>query len=475
MPRIPCTMVSFAFPTLTLPASALALALLLAGCGSTEYTRPEVFVPKEWPGEQQYGMKGPVAGKVEWRNYFADLRLQRLIERALEYNHDMRLAAIRVEEARAAYGVTNADRTPTLSLNATGSVASVPTSVSSATTGYTSSRYDLTNSMLSYEIDLWGRLANLSDAAKANLLATEASRRAMRATLIGAVANVYYTQLEQVETLSLAKATVLNREMALEIIIQAFEGGAVSRLEVLQAESVLEAAKSAVSLSAGQLANAENLMRSLIGELPADLPQGKGLTASLDTEFMTGLPSEVLLERPDILAVEQRLIAANANINAARAAFLPKILLTAGFGMASRSLVNLFTAGQAWSFAPSVSIPVFDGGRTAGNLDLAVIRQNIAVVEYERAIQQAFREVADLLASRASFVEQVRSAEASLKVQDGRLLVVQARHKAGAANYLEVLDVLRDQFAAQRTLIQARRGQLSTAAQLFKALGGGGE
>jgi multidrug efflux system outer membrane protein len=190
---------------------------------------------------------------------------------------------------------------------------------------------------------------------------------------------------------------------------------------------------------------------------------------------MTGLPSEVLLQRPDILAVEQRLIAANANINAARAAFLPKILLTAGFGMASRSLVNLFTAGQAWSFAPSVSIPVFDGGRTAGNLDLAVIRQNIAVVEYERAIQQAFREVADLLASRASFIEQVRSAEASLKVQDGRLLVVQARHKAGAANYLEVLDVLRDQFAAQRTLIQARRGQLSTAAQLFKALGGGGE
>lgn len=465
-------MASFAFPYLNFPVSVLALTLVLAGCAQTEYQRPEVFVPSAWPGGT-YGAKGPVASKLAWRNFFADPRLQKIIDISLDYNHDMRIAVVRVEEARAAYGVTNADRKPTVSLNATGSMASVPTSVSATTTGYTSSRFDLTNSMLSYEIDLWGRLANISEAARANLLASDASRRSIRMTLIGAVANVYYQQLELEESLSLAKATVLNREMALEIINQAFERGAVSRIEILQAESALEAARSALSLTEGQRASAENLMRSLVGPLPADLPLGKGLELPLDTEFMTGLPSEVLLNRPDIIAVEQRLIAANANINAARAAFLPKILLTAGFGLASRSLANLFSAGQAWSFAPSVSLPVFDGGRNEGSLDLAVIRQSIAVVEYERAIQQAFREVADLLASRASFIEQVRSAEATLKAQNGRLLVLQARHKAGATNYLEVLDALRDQFAAQRALLQVRRGQLSTAAQLFKALGGG--
>jgi multidrug efflux system outer membrane protein len=387
----------------------------------------------------------------------------------------MRIAVIRVEEARAAFGVASADRLPTVNLNASNAVTVTPATIFGPDgKEIVSKRFDLTNTMVSYEIDLWGRLASLSEASRASLLSTDATRRSVRISLIAAVANTYYSMQEAETSLSLAKATVLNREMALEIIQQAFERGAVSQLEVLQAESVLEAAKSAVSLIEGQRASSENLMVSLVGRMPDDLPVGKGLNQSLDSSFMTGLPSEVLLARPDIVAVEQRLVAANANVAAARTAFLPKLLLTAGFGLASKSLASLFSAGsQAWNYTPSVSLPIFDGGRTESSFDLAQARQNIAVVEYERAIQQAFREVSDLLAQRASTMEQARSAEANLKVQDGRLLVMQARHKAGAATYMEVLDVLRDQFAAQRQVVQIRRGELSTAAQLFKALGGG--
>lgn len=456
------------------PTISIALIMAMSGCAAPEYKRPSVELPQKWP-VSSYGKAGPVAAKVAWRDFFTDPRLRVLIDAALLKNQDMRIAVIRVEEARATLGITSADKLPTVNLNASNAVTVTPPAIFGPDgKEIVSKRFDLSGTMVSYELDLWGRLANLTDAAQANLLSTEATRRSVRISLIAAVANTYYSLLEAEASLSLAKATVLNREMALEIVQQAFERGAVSQLEVLQAESVLEAAKSAVSLIEGQRASSENLMVSLVGRMPDNLPVGKGIYQSLDSDFMTGLPSEVLLARPDIVAVEQRLMAANANVAAARTAFLPKLLLTAGLGLASKSLSSLFSASsQAWNYTPTLSLPIFDGGRAESSLDLAKVRQNIAVVEYERAIQQAFREVSDLLAQRASTMEQARSAEASLKVQDGRLLVMQARHKAGASTYMDVLDALRDQFAAQRQLVQIRRGELSTAAQLFKALGGG--
>jgi multidrug efflux system outer membrane protein len=263
--------------------------------------------------------------------------------------------------------------------------------------------------------------------------------------------------------------------MVLAIVNQAVAQGAAARLDVLQAESTLESARSSVPLIEAQLASAENMLRMLVGRTREGLPVGLGLDGQQMTDaFNVGLPSDVLLARPDVISAEQRLIAANANIGAARAAFFPKMALTMGLGIASRSLWSLFAPGsRTWNFQPMISTPVFDGGRAEGNLDLAVIRQNMAVIEYERTIQQAFREVADLLASRASFIEQIRSAEATLKVQEGRFIVAEARFKVGAASYIEVLDALRDRYGAQRTLTQTRRGQLSTTAQLYKALGGG--
>ncbi len=451
------------------------LTLLLAGCfGTAEYRRPAVDLPARWP-DGAYGRQGTPAASIEWRSYFRDTRLQSLIAAALANNQDMRVAALRVDEARATLGITNADRVPTVSLNTAGARAGIPRSLTGSTGGETTTgRYDLGTSMLSYEVDLWGRLANLSESARATLLANEASQQSVRSALVGAVANVYYALAEMEETVSLSKATVLNRQMVLEILEKAFAQGAASRMDILQMESQVEQAKAGVSLAEGQRANAENLLRSLVVRMPNELPVGRGLDAVLDSEFLTGTPSDVILARPDIVAAEQRLVAANANLAAARAAFFPKIVLTAGLGLASRSLMALFDAGtRAWNFQPSMSMPLFDGGRTESSEDLAQVRRDLAVAEYERVIQQAFREVADLLAARSAFREQVRSAEAGLKALDGRLRVVEARYRSGAANQMEVLDALRDQLAAQRTLVQVRRGELTTAAQLFKALGGG--
>jgi multidrug efflux system outer membrane protein len=454
---------------------AVSLASVVAGCSQApEYKRPELAIPSQWPVRGDGVDRGRLPTQLGWRQFFRDPRLQGLIIAGLDYNHDMRAAVVRVEEARAAYGISKADQLPSLSLNATRSVSGTPPSVTGGPGETQYTRTDLINS-LSYEVDFWGRIASLSEAAKANLLATEESRRSIRLTLIGAVANIYFNMLEMEETLSLAKATVLNREMVLAIVNQAVTHGAAARLDVLQAESALESARSSVPLIEAQLASANNMLRMLVGRTREGLPLGLGLDGQqMNDAFSVGLPSDVLLARPDVISAEQRLVAANANIGAARAAFFPKMALTMGLGIASRSLWALFAPGsRTWNFQPTIATPVFDGGRAEGNLDLAVIRQNLAVIEYERAIQQAFREVADLLASRESLIEQLRSAEATLKVQEGRFIVAEARFKVGAASYIEVLDALRDRYAAQRTLIQTRRGQLSTTAQLYKALGGG--
>lgn len=456
--------------------SFLLVAALLAGCSQIgDYTRPAAPVAESWPDAAAPGGKR-VAAQTEWRTFFPDPRLQALIAAALERNRDMRMAVARIEEARAQYGITRADRLPTVNANFGRNAAMTPgEAVGGTNTSISGQRYDFTLSTVSYEVDFWGRVNGLSESARASYLSSEEARRAMRLSLIADVANAYFTLLEMSERTQLARAGVGAREKALALVARGREAGFASALDYLQAESALEAARAEVAILDRERAAAANLLQFLVGGFPESLPAGRTLaTQDVDADLAAGLPAEVLVARPDVIAAEQRLIAAHANIGVARAAFWPKILLTASVGVASRALATLFAPGHnSWAFQPSLNMPLFDGGRNAGNIDLAEARKVIAVADYEKTVQQAFREVADLLAARTTMTEQRRSAEANLKVQDERLKVAQALFKGGQTGYLDVLDAQREHFAAQQSTVQVRRAQLSASAQLYKALGGG--
>jgi len=443
-------------------------AALLAACSMTpEYHRPAAPVPEQWPG----GETGQAA-KLDWQTFFPDPRLHALIAAALEHNRDLAIAVARVEEARAQYGIARADRLPTVNVAASRSAAHVPADLSSTGRESTSQRYDVDLAVTSFEADFWGRVASLSEAAKANYLATEQARRAFRLSLISDVANAYLTLLEMQERQALAMNTVKTRSQYLTMIAKRREVGLAGDLDYLSADGALQTARADLASLERQRAAAENALRLLVGASP-DLPAGKPLAdQGIVADIPVGLPSEVLLKRPDVLSAEQALKAANANIGAARAAFFPRLLLTAAFGTASSQLAGLFDAGsRAWTFQPVLTYPLFDFGRTAANRDVAEARKVIAVAQYEKTIQQAFREVADLLAGRRTLVEQLAAQEAGAKQQRERVRLVTARYEAGVSSYLEVLDAQRDQFAAEQGAVQTRRALLATAAQFYKTLG----
>jgi multidrug efflux system outer membrane protein len=440
-----------------------------------DYHRPELPVPAQWPQLPQVaGAADP--GTLEWRAFFSDPRLEGLIAAALENNRDMRIAVARVEEARALYGIARPDRLPTLNLAASRSAALTPGDLSLAGRPLNSQRYDVGLSMLSYELDFWGRVKSLNDAAMAAYLASEQARRAFRLSLIADVANAYLQLEEMDERASLTKEVLKSREETRTMIARRREVGIAGDLDYLQADGALELVRAELANLSRQRANAESALTLLVGQPPANLPVAKPLSQQgWMTNLAVDLPSAVLLNRPDVLAAEQKLVAANANIGAARAAFLPRIGLTAIFGTASARLAGLFDSGSgAWSFQPVLSQPLFDSGRIAANADLAEVRKVIAVAEYEKTIQQAFKEVVDLLAAREKLSEQLKAQEAAEKIQADRLKIAEARYKAGISSYLEVLDAQREAFSAQQNSIQARRAVLTSAAQLYKALGGGG-
>ncbi|MEQ1629460.1 MAG: efflux transporter outer membrane subunit, partial [Gallionella sp.] len=338
-------------------------------------------------------------------------------------------------------------------------------------------RYDVNVGIVSYELDFWGRVSSLKDAAKASYLATEEAQRAFRLSLISDVANAYLSVVELSERTALSAATLQGRKDARDMALRRYELGAAGELDKLQAEGAYQTVVADKANLERQLAAAENLLDALVGkqvEQLKDLPAGRSLAEQgIQSDLMAGLPSEVLLQRPDVLAAEQRLLASNANIGAARAAFFPRISLTGNAGTASRNLSGLFGAGSAaWSFQPQLSLPLFAGGGDEANVDLAKARKVIAVAEYEKTIQQAFREVADLLSAREKLAEQLSAQTANTQAQQQRLKLVDARYQAGISNYLEVLDAQRDAYAAEQAELQTRRAWLSAATQLFKALAG---
>lgn len=458
--------------------STLALCLLLAGCSlMPDYLRPDLPVKAQWPTETTPAAAARQATSTEWRAFFSDPRLQALIAAALEHNRDMKIALARIEEARALYGIARADRLPNIDLNASGSLAKTPADLSQSGHASIGRRYDVGVSLLSFELDLWGRVKSLNAAALASYLASEEAQRSLRLSLIADVANAYLTLLELEQRSALARETVRTRAETRTMIDRRREVGLASDLDYLQAEGVYQQARSELANLERQKSAANNALVLLAGKLPADLPLGRSLAEQgIVPDLAPGLPAEVLLQRPDVLAAEQRLIATNANIGAARAAFLPRISLTAAAGTASHALSGLFDAGSgAWSFLPVLRLPLFDAGRTAANVDLAQARKIIAVADYEKTIQQAFREVADLLDARTNLAAQLQAQQAVEKTQNERLKLAKARYEAGISSYLEVLDAERDAFAAQQATLQVQRASLTTAAQLYKALGGGAQ
>ena len=445
--------------------------VLLGGCRqlAPPHVRPELPTPAVFPPELTAAATvGTRAPEIAWREFFADPRLEALIAAALEQNREMDIAIAQIEQARGLFRIQDAGRLPTAVAGADATVG--------RSGGSSFDRYAIDVGVSSFELDFWGRVRNLSEAARAEYLATIEGQRAFELVLIREVASAYLFSLELGERIELANATVKSREEGLEIARVRLEAGITSALEYRQAESLLTQAEA--ERAALRLAKARNdhaLAVLVGGPAPSPLPDGLPLTAQISEQTIAaGLPSELLTARPDILAAEERLRAARADIGAARAAFFPSITLTGFFGFASADLGSLFSDdGLTWSFGPSITLPIFNRGRLRGNLTVAEANESIALARYERTIQVAFREVADALAGRRYLAEQVAAQERGTRAQREIAELARIRYREGVVRYLEVLDAERNLFAAEQALLQVRRAQVENLVRLYVALGGG--
>jgi multidrug efflux system outer membrane protein len=452
------------------------LFAVLVGCSlAPPYQQPALPTAAAYP----VGATAQATLSVEqlgWHEFFTDARLQELIVGALENNRDLRIAVQRVEEARGLYGIRRADLFPFISAGATGSRSRLPADLSYTGSAVTSDQYQATLNLNAWELDFWGRIRSLTEAALESYLATEEAQRAIAISLVAQVANTYLLERELDELIDIALHTIATREDSYRIARRRYEVGSASKLDAAQAQAQLNQARADRAALLRRWDQNHNALTLLIG-VPVVAPETR-LLSRIEPGFVrdisVGLPSDLLINRPDVLAAEHRLKAANANIGAARAAFLPRIVLTGDLGTASAELNGLFGAGSGvWGFSPSVTLPIFYGGRNLANLNVSEARRNLAVADYERTIQGAFREVADALAERTWFTEQVVAQQATLAAQTERARLAWLRYKNGAAPYLEVLDAERDRFVAEQALVQVRRALLSSSVNLYSALGGG--
>ena len=461
----------------------LASMLLLAGCTlAPAYERPDSPVSTQWPdmslGVPPEDTQGLVASDLAWQDFFsADERLKSLIGLALENNRDMRVAILNIEKARAQYQIQRADLFP--GVNATGGIArqSVTSGSESQRAGNASyGTYQASIGITSYELDLFGRVRSLNAAALANYLGMVETRKATQISLIAGVATGYYVLLADDELLRITEDTLKTREESLELTRLKFENGVSSELDVRQAETLVESARSTLAELRRQRAQDENAFMLLIGgPLPDDLPKGLSFREQMSAlpQLSAGVPSEVLIRRPDIIAAEQQLIAANANIGAARAAFFPTISLTTSLGKASDDLDDLFSSGHIWSFTPRITLPIFTGGRNIANLEVAEANQKIAVAQYEKAIQEAFRDVSDALAGRATYGDQLAAMSALVNATQKTYDLSDLRYRNGVSSYMDLLDSQRALFQAQQQEIAAQLAMLNNQITLYKVLGGG--
>ena len=448
-------------------------ALLLGGCMSLipAYERPAAPVPAAYAPElTPAGAAGAAAAAdIDWQRYITDARLKRLIEISLANNRDLRVAILNIEQARATYQIRRADELPSVG-------AGLTAQRQPGSNGGLVNSYAVGLQITGYELDFFGRVRSLSQAALSQYLATEEARKTVQITLVASVANAYVGLIADDELLRVTRDTLKTRDESFKLTKLKFDNGAASELDFRQAEQLLEGARATLAQTQRQRALDENALVLLLGQaLPADLPAGLPLAEQqVSTELPAGLPSELLTRRPDVRSAEQQLLAANANIGAARAAFFPRISLTASAGTASSELGNLFKSGTfALTGTATLLQPIFDAGRNQANLDVAKVNKDIAVAQYEKAIQTAFREVSDSLAGRATLGEQLRAQTAQTNAAQISFNLADLRYRNGAASYLDVLDAQRSLFSAQQALVQVQALQAQNLMTLYKVLGGG--
>jgi len=458
--------------TLTLLAASALSACTLA----PKTVRPALAVDNAWPIAAANTGSTASAADLAWRDVFIDPRLQGVIDLALTNNRDLRVAVLNIEQSRAQYRIQRAALVP--AVDATVSETQAKSSSAQVIAGgdRTVRVYTANLGVSSWEIDLFGRVRSLSNAALQNYLAVQETSRSVQVSLIAQTASAWLNLAADEDLLALSQETLRTRQETMGLIQRRFEAGAISQLEVSQAQTLIEAARSDVATAIALVEQDKNALRLVVGaDVPNDLlPAGGLVTAQILRDLPAGVPSDVLTRRPDVLAAEHQLAAANANIGAARAAFFPSISLTGSAGVASNSLDSLFDSGNgAWTFVPRINLPIFAGGANVANLDSAKAGRDIAVANYEKSVQTAFREVSDGLAVQSTITERVGSQERLVAAANDTVRLSQARYGAGIDSSLSVLDAQRTLYTSQKTLIVARLARETNLATLYKALGGG--
>lgn len=474
--------------------------LALGGCSLVPtYERPTVPVAAAYPVPPVAATgaaTGAAAADLSWQQFVPDDTLRTLVQTALDHNRDLRVAIANVEQARAQFQIRRADQFPTVGVSAS-EARSAPNPYAALGAGNVSSTYTVGLGVSAWELDFFGRVAALKDVALSSYLATAEARRAAQISLIASVLTTWLQTQTDTELLALAERTLASRQQSLDLIRLRVDHGASSALDLKQAEGLVESTKAARAQQRRLRAQDLNLLTLLVGTtvpeaLVPPLPQapaaapvpllGQSVAAIAPVPDLpqfapvpVGAPSDLLLHRPDIRAAEEQLIGANANIGAARANFFPRITLTGNLGRVSSDLDGLVGSGgsKAWSFGPSVSLPVFDAGRNQANLEAAEASHTIAIAQYEKAIQTAFREVADALAGRATLIDQLSALRAQTAAAQDSLRLADLRYRNGIASYLDLLDAERSLFAVEQQLAQVQLAQRANEVRLYKALGGG--
>ena len=467
-------------PATLLHSRSLAAALVvtfLSGCSlMPTYERPDAPVPAGWQQSGTGDARLPAAADIGWQQYFADARLRELIGLALQNNRDLRVAALNIEAARAQYGVARADQLPTVGAGASMTRSRTAADASPSGREMLGNIYSANLASTGFELDFFGRVRSMSTAALNQYLATQEARDAAQISLIAEVAKAYVAQRTADEAMRISKMALDSREKTYRLAKLRFNAGVISAIDLRQNETLIESAHADYAAQTRLREQAGNALALLIGQpVPANLPPALPLGKQVAVNALpVGMSSDVLLRRPDIRQSEYQLQAANANIGAARAAFFPRISLTGSFGSVSRELDGLFTGpNMAWSFMPQISLPIFDFGRNQSNLDLANARKNIAVAQYEKSIQGAFREVADQLAARRTLADQLAAQERGYQAERERLRLVQMRYDNGISSSLDLLDAQRQSYALEQALLLTRQAAMNNRIDLYKVLGGG--
>ncbi len=469
-------------------AAAALLGFAISACTlAPTYHRPAMPVAASYPATDSAASAADgtadtahrAASDIGWQEFFGDARLQQLITMALANNRDLRVAALNVANSQAKYRIQRASLLPAVNASANETASHTPAALTTPGFPSTIHEFSATLGLSSYEIDLFGRLRSLSAQALETYFATEQARRSTRLSLVAEVATDYLNLAADQESLTLARDTLRSQSESYELTRREATLGFASDLAVRQAQTPVETARVDVARYTGLVAQGRNALELLVGASISDDLWPRGLHSALDAlaldgNLPAGLPSDLLQRRPDILEAEHTLQAANANIGAARAAFFPSVTLTASGGSESLQLSDLFKGGSAvWSFAPQISVPLFAGGRNRANLKSAEVSRDIEVANYEHSIQSAFREVADALAQRAQYGQQLTAQAALVDATSDSHRLANARYRKGADSYLNVLDSERSLYSAQQTLISTQLAQASNLVTLYKALGGG--